>query len=95
VNESQPTGWPSPIAKEILAFLVEHPQAQDTLEGILQWWLLERGIIRYTAKVQAALAELVSQGLILERQGQDERTHYRINSRKTATIRKILAGDAQ
>jgi hypothetical protein len=26
------------ISNEILAYLVEYPQAQDTLEGIVEWW---------------------------------------------------------
>jgi len=60
------------------------------MEGIVQWWLLEREILRSTSKVQTALAELTAQGLVLERKGQDKRTHYRINRRKSATIRALL-----
>jgi hypothetical protein len=92
VNGSLQTGPPSDIAQEILAFLIEHPKAQDTLEGIMQWWLLEQGIKRYTAKVQAALGELVVQGLVLEWRGRDERIHYRINASKVSTIRELLDG---
>ena len=34
----------SKIGNEILAYLVDHPKTQDTLEGIVEWWLLERAI---------------------------------------------------
>lgn len=81
---------PAPIIYEILAYLVEHPEAQDTLEGIVQWWLLDREIKRWTAEVRAALAELVAAGLVIERQGPDGLTHYRINRRKLAQIRARL-----
>jgi hypothetical protein len=27
------------IAREILAYLLDHPDAQDTLDGISQWWV--------------------------------------------------------
>lgn len=83
---------PAEIAHEILAYLVEHPRAQDTLEGIVEWWLLEQEILRRTAQVQAALAELVARGLVLERQGKDGRTRYRINRRRSARIRDLLSG---
>lgn len=78
------------ITHEILAYLVEHPEAQDTLEGIVGWWLLEQEIKRQTVKVKKALAELVAKGLVLERQGKDSRTFYRINKRKRKEIQSLL-----
>ncbi len=80
----------SQLAYDILGYLVEHPEAQDSLEGIVEWWLLEQQIERQTTKVKKALVELVSKGLILERKGEDSRTHYRINRRKYKEIRAFL-----
>jgi hypothetical protein len=68
VNWNLRTGNLADVARDILAYLVEHSRAQDTLEGIVQWWVLEQSIKRGTAEVQTALAELVAQGLVLERQ---------------------------
>ena len=81
---------PTDIAHEILIYLTEHPNAQDTMEGIVQWWLLEREILRSASKVQTALAELIAQGLVLERESLDKRTLYRINRRRSAAIRALL-----
>jgi hypothetical protein len=81
---------PAQIAQDVLAYLVEHPQAQDTLEGITHWWLLEQEIIRRTADVRSALAELVAKGLVMEHRGEDGRVHYRINQQKSEEIRALL-----
>jgi len=64
---------------EILAYLAENPDAEDTLEGVVEWWLLEQRIKHLAARVEEALAELVAAGLVLERKGRDLRSHYRIN----------------
>lgn len=69
----------SRIADEILAYLAEHPDARDTLEGIVQWWLLEQEIKKWTAEVKTALADLIDEGLVIEEQGVDARIHYSLN----------------
>jgi predicted urease superfamily metal-dependent hydrolase len=78
------------IAREVLAYLTEHPGAQDTLEGIVEWWLLDQAIREWTKNVREALMELVAEGLVIERNGRDGRTHYRVNGRKLGAIRKLL-----
>ena len=80
----------SKIGNEILAYLVDHPKAQDTLEGIVEWWLLEREIKFETARVKVALSELVDIGLILEKKGPDSQIHYRINQSRFEEIRKLV-----
>jgi len=53
------------IAREILAYLAEHPDSQDTLEGIVQWWLLERKIKYQRNLVEEAINELVNNQMIV------------------------------
>jgi hypothetical protein len=88
------TGWRKSgqpaIASDILAYLVEHPQAQDTLEGIVQWWLVEQRIKQVISEVKSALEELVRQGLVLEHEGADRQARYSINLEKRAQIRARL-----
>ena len=88
------TGWRKSgqpaIASDILAYLVEHPQAQDTLEGIAQWWLMEQRIKQVISEVESALAELVLEGLVLEHEGADGQVRYSINLEKRAQIRARL-----
>lgn len=79
------------IARGVLGYLIDNPGAQDTLEGIVEWWLLEKKIESRTVQVQKALAELVATGLILERTGSDSRPRYLINGDKREEIRALLA----
>lgn len=80
----------SKIGKEILAYLVDYPKAQDTLEGIIEWWLLERRIKYEAARVKDALTALVANGMILERKGPDSQTYYRINQARYKIIQVML-----
>jgi hypothetical protein len=81
---------PEEISKDILAYLLDHPQAQDTLKGIVEWWLLQQQIQRWAIEVEEVLANLVRQQLVLERKGADHQRHYRLNPRKLQTIRERL-----
>ena len=62
-----------------MSYLTEHPEARDTLDGIVQWWLLENRIIHQTAVVKEALADLISQGLIREYTIDESKTLYSLN----------------
>ncbi|HWN98548.1 MAG TPA: hypothetical protein VNS63_04695 [Blastocatellia bacterium] len=79
------------MARDVLTYLVNNPDAQDTLEGIAEWWLLERKIESRTAKVKEVLAGLVAKGLILERRGSDSRLRYLINTDSEDEIRALLS----
>lgn len=78
------------IAWQIMAYLAEHPEAQDTLDGIIHWWLLERNIIHQSSKVKKALKELSEKGLILEYSNRSLQTLYKINREKMQEINRIF-----
>jgi predicted transcriptional regulator len=80
----------SQIAYEILAYLSRNPSAQDTIEGIVEWWLLAQHIERQIAKVQSALTDLVQRGLILEKKNADSRIYYCLNRGREKEIAEIL-----
>ena len=83
----------SRVAEEILAYFVEHPDAQDTLEGVMDWWLPRHRIQAELIRVKAALIELVEKGFIVERQGGDSRFRYAVNRRRLDEIRRLLGGN--
>jgi hypothetical protein len=82
------------IAEDILSYLLTHSAAEDTVEGIVEWWLLEEKIKRRSKEVQRALDELVVESLIIARESKDSRIHYRINKRKLKKIRAMLDSES-
>ena len=78
------------IAVDILSYLAKNPEAEDTLEGIVDWWLLQQEIERKVASVKKVLDELVREELILEIQSSDNNRHYRINAEKYNQIMKFI-----
>ncbi|MCM3870558.1 MAG: hypothetical protein ND895_07695 [Pyrinomonadaceae bacterium] len=79
----------SQIARAILEYIRQHLEAQDTLEGITQWWLPEEMRTR-TVLVSDALTELVAKGLMLEHKGKDAQLHYRVNKRRLKEIEEYI-----
>ncbi len=80
------------IAADILAYLSEYPDAEDTLQGIVQWWLLEQRIRHQTAVVRRALHHLVASGMLIESRTPRAPIRYRMNKRKKKEIGDLLRG---
>ena len=78
------------IAEALLSYLVDNVGAGDTLEGIVQWWLLDRKISHDSAEVKRILDDFVARELILESKTSDKRIHYRVNRHKEEEIRELL-----
>ena len=71
----------------IISYLAEHPNANDTLQGVTQWWMLAKDVVWSRAEIQAALTKGVERGLILEIRGGDGQVRYSLNPGKFAEIR--------
>jgi len=62
------------LAKQILEYLVSHPQASDTAEGVRDWWLADS--TPSSLELRAALQKLVADGSLVEHQMADGSTVY-------------------
>jgi hypothetical protein len=78
--------------RQILEYLVKNPDAGDTEDGILQWWLMERALIEVRPVVEAALEWLLERDLVFTVGAKDSRMHYRLNHAKGAEIQRFLRG---
>ena len=80
----------SRVARAILDYLCKHPDAQDTLSGIAQWWLAEEKRRTRTVAIEEALNELIVGGFVVTRRGKDSQIHYRINEQRLNDIEVLL-----
>jgi len=82
-------------ALEILAYVADHPQAKDGLQGIVEWWILEQRIVVQTAIVKAALWSLVEEGLLVIERNNGSGHMYGINPERIDEIREIVRKTSQ
>ena len=78
VMKSDPIRQQREVSHYILDYLSDNPDAGDTFEGIVEWWLLTQSIKFEVRTVSEALASLVAEGLIVEQKGLDSRSIYRV-----------------
>jgi hypothetical protein len=78
LNQRCSRSWESHLQIEsaILRYVVQHPAAKDTVEGIAEWWLLEAQVSATVAEVKMALEKLVSRGRMAAEQHTDGRIYY-------------------
>jgi hypothetical protein len=75
-------------APEILSYLATHPEAQDTIEGILHWWVLDSCIRSWAPKITETVALLVDQGFLEEKPSSDGHVFYRVSPQYLARLQK-------
>jgi hypothetical protein len=73
------------IARDIIAYLSTHQDAQDTLDGIIQWWQRERKSDQHITLLKEVLGDLVTQGLIEKGQKAGQTHYYRIHPKHKIT----------
>ena len=78
---------PSP-APEILDYLARHPDAQDTIDGIMHWWVLDACIRNWTPKITETIEQLVQQGFLEQKPSPDGHIFYRVSRQYLATLKQ-------
>ena len=66
-----------PLAKAVLAYLAECPNAEDTAAGVTEWWLMRQRVRDQVEAVTRVLTDLVARGVLSETGTGDER-RYRL-----------------
>jgi hypothetical protein len=82
----------SDIARKILTYLANHPDAQDTIDGIVQWWLPEQEIKYELGILKEIISELVREKILLVHKSTNSRVHYRINRKKYEEMQALIKG---
>jgi hypothetical protein len=78
------------VIRHILHYLIEHPHAKDTLQGLHRWWL-PGGVMAWEEEaVQEALDMLMARGWLTQRQITSSRNLYGMNQDKLEEIQEFL-----
>ncbi|MBI3560639.1 MAG: hypothetical protein HY080_02835 [Gammaproteobacteria bacterium] len=64
------------VATEINLYLSAHPNAADSLEGIVTWWLARQRYSKATDVVQKALEILITEGIVRKMVRKGNKTVY-------------------
>ena len=75
-------------ASEILEYLAKHPDAQDTIDGIVRWWVLDSYLRKGVPRVERTVARLVKQGFLEEKLSPDGKIFYHVSSRYLVILRQ-------
>jgi hypothetical protein len=78
------------MIRHILHYLTEHPDAKDTIQGILRWWLPKNPVQRREEEVREAVDGLVARGWVTKRQITPSRSIYGMNKEKLEEIKVFL-----
>jgi hypothetical protein len=88
-DKGQP-GDDQQVTRGILQYLVEHPDAKDTLEGIYKWWLPKAHNERGKEEIRKALDLLTLKGWLTKRRTVPSKEFYGINKDRLQEIRNFL-----
>jgi hypothetical protein len=80
-SEARKSDSEADLAKAVMKYLEEHPQAMDTLEGIAEWWVMRQKVRTDLEALTKVLDDLADQGL-LERIGSGESARYRLKAKQ-------------
>ncbi len=87
----------SVVIAEILRYLIEHPDAKDTIEGITRWWIppqRPRGGEWKREVVQGAMDELVARGWIVRRETTPSHVVYGLDKQHLTTIANSVRSES-
>ena len=79
------------ITISILRYLLDHPEAGDSLEGIVHWWILRERIETKTKEVSDVIQALTSEGFVIEKSSISGKRYF-VNKEKLEEIRTLIQG---
>jgi hypothetical protein len=78
------------MAMDILRYVLRHPDAEDSIEGVARWWLMEQRIVDTVRETRVALRTLAERGFVLEL-GKGRRARYRLNAARRQEAERYVA----
>ena len=76
------------LLQDILLYLIEHPEAKDTAEGVMQWWIAKGNVEYRQEEVEEVLNGLVTKGWLTKRSSLP--SLFGLNKERAAEIQRFL-----
>lgn len=73
----------------LLRYLAHHPEAGDTMEGIIRWWFMREKIESDIAMLTGIVQKLVNEGYLIEKGGRGA-AYYVVNSSRIGEIKTLI-----
>jgi hypothetical protein len=80
-------------ARQILDYLARQPGSQDTIDGILHWWVIDTYVRKCAPKVAETVAQLVERGFLEEKPSSDGKIFYRVSPLYLSTLQERESHD--
>ena len=77
----------------ILRYLLAHPRAKDTIDGIEKWWLPKSTSPEKKRRIEETLNWLATKGWLIARSSPQSETIYSLNENSLDEIRAFLEAD--
>jgi hypothetical protein len=77
----------------ILRYLLAHPRAKDTIDGIEKWWLPKSTSPEKKRRIEETLNWLAVKGWLIARSSPQSDTIYSLNENSLDEIRAFLEAD--
>jgi len=78
------------LEREVLRYLIEHPSAADSIEGVRFWWLRHLGQASEPL-LQSVLDQLLKRGWLVTRGDRPETKIYSLNERERAAVERYVS----
>ncbi len=78
------------LERQVLRYVLEHPTAADSIEGVRLWWLRDAGVVN-AAELQIVLDELSKRGWLVTRGDRPEMQIYGLNERERTAVEQFVA----
>jgi hypothetical protein len=78
------------VAWLILGYLLSHPDAKDTADGVERWWLTSMEISMGARTVRGSLDHLVKLGWLVSSERQGTGVVYGLNGDRREKLRQFL-----
>jgi hypothetical protein len=80
------------LERRLLRYLLDHPAAADSIDGVRMWWL--RDSVTSQADLQIVLDRLLQKGWIVTRGDRPEARIYTLNERERESAERFAAGES-